>query len=72
MTTSATDPFPFAHHLHPGVHITAEGADMVGKRELAADVITRADVIAVDDRGRGLQRNGSETDEYERSFEHYA
>lgn len=26
------------------------GADMVGKRELAADVLARADVIAADDR----------------------
>ncbi|MDI2131496.1 hypothetical protein [Yinghuangia seranimata] len=35
--------------LRPGAHVTAVGADMEGKRELALDVLTRADVVAADD-----------------------
>ncbi len=32
-----------------GVHITASGADMVGKRELSPEVVRAADMVAVDD-----------------------
>lgn len=48
-TTTATDPILFAEHLRPGVHITAMGADMLGKRELAADVFDRATLVVADD-----------------------
>jgi ornithine cyclodeaminase len=39
-----TDP----DRLGPGVHITASGADMVGKRELSKRVVESASVVAVD------------------------
>jgi ornithine cyclodeaminase len=35
--------------LPAGVHITASGADMVGKRELSPEVVRAADIVAVDD-----------------------
>jgi ornithine cyclodeaminase len=35
--------------LPRGVHVTASGADMVGKRELSTDVVDSANVLAVDD-----------------------
>ncbi|MCF2533388.1 hypothetical protein [Yinghuangia soli] len=35
--------------LKPGAHVTAVGADMEGKRELALSVLERADVVAADD-----------------------
>jgi ornithine cyclodeaminase len=49
-TTSSSTPVLSAAHLRPGVHVTAMGADMVGKRELASGVFERATVVAVDDR----------------------
>ena len=48
-TTSATEPILLGHHLRPGMHITAMGSDMAGKRELAAEVLAQADIIAGDD-----------------------
>jgi len=48
-STSATEPILLGHHLRPGMHITAMGSDMVGKRELSAEVLARADIIAGDD-----------------------
>ncbi len=40
-----------ASHLAGGVHVTASGADMVGKRELSPEVVESADIVAVDDVG---------------------
>jgi ornithine cyclodeaminase len=37
-------------HVKPGAHITASGADMVGKVELSAEVVSQVDVLVVDDR----------------------
>jgi ornithine cyclodeaminase len=34
--------------IQPGTHITAAGADSVGKQELAAELVARADIVAVD------------------------
>lgn len=47
--TGARSPILFGHHLSPGTHVTAMGADMIGKRELADDVFDRARSIAVED-----------------------
>ncbi|MDB6082090.1 MAG: ocd [Chlamydiia bacterium] len=41
-------PLLFGHQLQPGTHITAEGADDVGKQELDESVFDRADLIIVD------------------------
>jgi len=48
-TTSATSPVLRGAWLRPGVHVTAIGADMPGKRELDDEVLNRAQVIACDD-----------------------
>lgn len=47
-TTPSSNPLIFAHQLQPGTHITALGADDVGKQELDASVFARADLIVVD------------------------
>lgn len=48
-TTSARSPIVHGEHIKAGMHITAMGADMVGKNELAADVLDKATIIAADD-----------------------
>ena len=48
-TTSAREPILYAHHLRPGVHVTAMGSDMKGKRELHHAVLDAATVIAAED-----------------------
>lgn len=45
-TTLSTEPLLHAHELRPGAHITAIGSDAPDKRELAGDVLARADVVA--------------------------
>lgn len=47
-TTPSSKPLLFGHQLRPGTHITAVGADDVGKQELDASVFDRADLIVVD------------------------
>ncbi len=47
--TSAKAPILGGTNLPTGVHVTAMGADTVGKRELAEDVLAAAAVIAGDD-----------------------
>jgi ornithine cyclodeaminase len=37
-----------ADDIHSGMHITAVGSDGVGKQELDAEILRKADVIAVD------------------------
>jgi ornithine cyclodeaminase len=37
-------------HVKPGAHITASGADMVGKVEISPEVVSQVNVLAVDDR----------------------
>lgn len=47
-TTSSSTPLLFAEHIHKGTHITAVGADDVGKQELDAHIFKKADRIIVD------------------------
>lgn len=47
-TTRSSAPLIFAKHLHPGVHVTAVGADQPGKQEIAIDAMEKADTIYVD------------------------
>lgn len=54
-TTWSTEPLIEAEWLSPGTHVTAVGSDEPTKQELAADVLARADVVAVDDRGQAAR-----------------
>jgi ornithine cyclodeaminase/alanine dehydrogenase-like protein (mu-crystallin family) len=56
-TTPSADPLVQADWLEPGAHVTAVGADDPAKQELASDVLARAAVVAVDDRGQA-ERSG--------------
>jgi len=47
--TSSRAPLIEAGWVRPGTHITALGADTVGKQELPVDLLTRADLIVCDD-----------------------
>lgn len=47
-TTPSHDPYLKAQWLHPGLHITAMGADAEEKQELHADVLRHADLLACD------------------------
>jgi ornithine cyclodeaminase len=46
--TPSTEPILRAEWIAPGTHITAAGADSIGKQELAAELVARVDIIAVD------------------------
>ncbi len=46
--TPSTEPLVHIDMLRPGTHVTAVGADMLGKRELATDVLERSDVLMCD------------------------
>lgn len=46
--TASNRPLVSAAALHEGLHITAVGADFPGKQELAADVLTHADLLVCD------------------------
>jgi ornithine cyclodeaminase len=46
--TPARDPLVRAEWLRGGMHINAVGSDSVGKRELAAECLRRADLVVVD------------------------
>lgn len=54
-TTPAREPYLKADWLHPGLHITAMGADMEGKQELFPDVLRKADVLACDQKSQCLR-----------------
>lgn len=54
-TTSSTHPLLFAHHIRPGTHITAVGADDLGKQELDPEIFIKADRIVVDSRSQCMQ-----------------
>lgn len=48
-TTPSREPLLTASMLRPGMHVTAMGSDGHGKRELAPEVLRRADALVVDD-----------------------
>lgn len=50
--TSSRSPLLYASHIKPGTHITAIGADDLGKQELDPALFRRADLIAVDSRAQ--------------------
>lgn len=52
---ASKNPLLFSHHLIPGTHITAVGADHKGKQELDASVFDRADLIFVDSLSQCLE-----------------
>ncbi len=47
-TTSSSKPLLFARQIRPGTHITAMGADDLGKQELDPEIFARADRVVVD------------------------
>lgn len=49
-TTPARSPLLGPEHLRPGLRIIAVGADSVGKRELAPELVGAADLVLVDSR----------------------
>lgn len=53
-TTSSTEPILFARHIKPGTHITAVGADDIGKQELDCQIFKMADRVVVDSRSQCL------------------
>lgn len=52
--TWAREPFLFARHLRPGLHVTTLGPDQPGKCEVAADAL-RASRVVVDDRRLAIE-----------------
>ncbi|MEJ2169728.1 MAG: cyclodeaminase [Desulfobacterales bacterium] len=46
--TPARRPYVEASWLHPGLHITAMGADLAGKQELEAKAVAGADILVCD------------------------
>lgn len=54
-TTPSRDPLVEAAWLVPGQHLTAVGADLPDKQEIAADVFARVDKIVVDSRAQALR-----------------
>lgn len=66
-TTPATSPLIFADHVLPGTHITAVGADTVGKQELDEALLERANLIVVDSVSQ-CQHHGEIHRAYERGL----
>lgn len=55
-TTPTHEPLLTAEMIQPGTHITAMGSDTAGKQELATDLMSRADVVAVDSLAQSTER----------------
>jgi len=55
-TTASKDPIIFKKDLQPGTHITAVGADAVGKRELGDGVINLANTVVADSLVQCIER----------------
>lgn len=53
-TTSSEQPLLFAHQIQPGTHITAVGADDIGKQELDPEIFAKAEKVIVDSRSQCL------------------
>lgn len=51
-TTSSSQPLLMAHQIRPGTHITAIGADDVGKQELDPQIFAKANKVIVDSRSQ--------------------
>ena len=51
-TTPSREPVIKAQWLHPGLHVTAMGSDLVGKQELDVGVLERADRVVCDRRSQ--------------------
>lgn len=51
-TTSSKSPLLFSSQIRPGTHITAMGADDIGKQELDSPIFAKADCIVVDSRSQ--------------------
>src|SRR5690606_19561839 len=54
-TTPSKAPIINAEWVHPGLHITAMGADAEGKQELASGVFARADVVVCDRKSQAFR-----------------
>jgi ornithine cyclodeaminase len=50
--TASRAPLLFAGNLQPGTHISAVGADSVGKQELDPEILRQADLVLVDSRAQ--------------------
>ena len=53
--TPSRQPYIEAAWLHPGLHITAMGADLPGKQELEAATVARADILVCDRRTQSFK-----------------
>jgi len=62
--TPSRQPYIEAAWLHPGLHITAMGADLPGKQELEAAVVARADILVCDRRTQSFKMG-----EFQHAFE---
>lgn len=51
-TTASSHPLLLAEHIKPGTHITAVGADDIGKQELDEKIFINADRVIVDSRSQ--------------------
>jgi ornithine cyclodeaminase len=52
--TPSRQPYVRTEWLHPGLHITAMGADLPEKQELASEVAGRADIVVCDRRSQSF------------------
>ncbi|UCD80579.1 MAG: cyclodeaminase [Desulfobacterales bacterium] len=53
--TPSRRPHIEAEWLHPGLHITAMGADLTGKQELEAEAVAKADILVCDRKTQSFQ-----------------
>lgn len=54
-TTSSKTPLLYAKQIQPGTHITAVGADDIGKQEIDPEIFANADKVIVDSRSQCMQ-----------------
>tara|TARA_S200000501_G_scaffold331625_1_gene333771 strand:- start:272 stop:1225 length:954 start_codon:yes stop_codon:yes gene_type:complete len=55
-TTASKEPIIFKDYLQPGTHITAVGADAIGKRELGKGVVELANIVVADSIDQCVER----------------
>ena len=51
-TTTSSHPLLFADQIRPGTHITAVGADNIGKQEIDEKIFSKAEKVVVDSRSQ--------------------